>query len=127
MLDLIKGSRMKTREQLVINMYKRQGLKYGGFVGLFMGPISCIFEPELFGPIYFTMPIMMVGCAVLISVLGYLFFPLLKSSFVSIEGEPTDHDIMNFYSKKGSILGGTAETSVDGSNCGSGDGGSGGD
>jgi len=118
---------MNTRNQLVVKMYKWQGLKYGGYVGLFMGLISCFFEPELFGPIYITMPLMMAGCAIVISVLGFLFFPLLKSSFVSTEGEPTDQEIMDFCSERSSFWGGSAETSVGGSGYGSGDGGSGSD
>jgi hypothetical protein len=118
---------MNTRNQFVVKMYKWQGLKYGGSVGLFVGLITCFFEPELFGQIYITMPIMMAGCAIVVSVLGFLFFPLLKSSFVSTEGEPSDQEIMDFYSEKGSFWRGTAETSVGGSDYGSGDGGSGSD
>lgn len=126
-LESIKGLRMTTKKQLIVKMYKWKGLKYGAHFGLLFGLAFCFFEPETFGPIYITMPISMVGFAMLFSAIGFLFFPLLKSSFVSTGEEPSDKEIMDFYGSKSAFWGGTAETKGGAGDYGSGDGGSGGD
>ncbi len=118
---------MTTKQQLIVKMYKWQGLKYGAHLGLLVGLAFCFAEPEIFGPIYFTMPISMLGFALLFSFIGFLFFPLLKTGLAATGKEPSDQEIMDFYGSKSVFWGDTAETNGGIGEVGAGEGGSGGD
>ena len=117
------------RNLLILKLYKWKGIKYGFFLGVFIGLSISMFRPTLAGEIYISIPLVCAASSMLLSLTGYFFYPM----FLGVIGAtpPLDEELVGFMlDREGgfgitgagdSEIGGTSSSTSDGSGGDSGD------